>query len=71
MIEQVLGHDIEFNLEDDAVVLDVVALVRSQNAEGDRSYGLLAASGHTDAIVQMGLIHHAEQVLDRFGWNES
>lgn len=69
LVEQVLGHDIELDLEADAVVIDVVVLVRAQSPDGDLSIGVQGASEHTDEVVRMGMLHHAQLRLDHHHLN--
>lgn len=70
MIEQVLGHDIELDLEDDDVVLDVLVLARVQSPDGAESAGVQGASEHTDMVVRMGMLRHAQLRIDHYYLNE-
>lgn len=57
----VVGTEVELDLDDDDIILDAVVLLRVTKFDSERgtSQMIYAASDNTDFVIQLGMFHSA------------
>lgn len=62
----VLGHEVELDLEDEDIVVDVVVIVRCQRLEDSEEAVLYSANESISGSTQLGLLQHSTDSMREY-----